>query len=191
MTRLFALALCVLITLVLGCRPLLLVASIDRSATAALALADAADQSAAGMNRADGTGGVVRAESAPAFSGSGALQHVQALAVGIGSRVAGSPAQSSTQQYLMDQYRQLGYQVALQPFTITAYQDRGSTVAISGALGQPVQANTIQYSAGGAAEAELVEAGLGRAEDFDDAGVNGKVVLVTRGDTRFNDKVSA
>lgn len=130
-------------------------------------------------------------DSSPAFSGPTAFQHVQALAVGIGSRVAGSPAQSQTQQYLMDQYRQLGYQVELQPFTITAYQDRGSTVALRGALGQPLQANTIQYSAGGAVEAELVEAGLGRSDDFEDAGAAGKVALVTRGDTRFDDKVKA
>jgi Iap family predicted aminopeptidase len=130
-------------------------------------------------------------DNAPAFSGPSAYQHVQALAVGIGSRMAGSPAQTQTQQYLMDQYRQLGYQVELQPFTITAYQDRGSSVALSGGGGQSVQANTIQYSVGGSVEAELVEAGLGRAEDYEDAGVAGKVALVTRGDTRFDDKVKA
>jgi Iap family predicted aminopeptidase len=131
------------------------------------------------------------AENAPAFSGPTALTHVQALANGIGSRVAGSPIQDQTRQYLMDQYRQLGYQVDTQPFTITAYQDRGSKVALTGALGQDIQANTLQYSAGGSVEAEIVEAGLGRSDDFEDAGAAGKVALVTRGDTRFDDKVKA
>jgi Iap family predicted aminopeptidase len=132
-----------------------------------------------------------RAEVAPTFSGSAAHQHVDALSVGIGSRVAGSPSQSKTHQYLLTQFQALGYQTELQPFTITAYQDRGSAVRIGGASGQSVSTNTLQYSIGGAVEAEIVEAGLGRDEEYEDAGARGKVVLVTRGDTRFVDKVSA
>lgn len=127
-------------------------------------------------------------ENAPSFSGSSALQHVQALADGIGSRVAGSPAQSQTHQYLQARFQELGYQVEIQPFTITAYRDRGSTVVLNG---QAVSANTLQYSAGGAAEGEIVEAGLGTSDDYAAAGVRGKVVLVARGDIRFAEKVDA
>lgn len=132
-----------------------------------------------------------RVETAPAFSGASALQHVEALSVGIGSRLAGSPAQSQTHQYLMARFQELGYQVELQPFTITAYQDRGASVALAGALGQPVSANTLQYSAAGSVEAPLVEAGLGKPDDFEVEDVRGKVALVMRGDTRFADKVQA
>ncbi len=132
-----------------------------------------------------------RAETAPAFSGASALQHVEALSVGIGSRVAGSPAQSQTHQYLLARFQELGYQVELQPFTITAYQDRGSSVVLAGALGQAISTNTLQYSAGGSVEAPLVEAGLGKPDDFEVEDVRGKIALVTRGDTRFADKVEA
>jgi Zn-dependent M28 family amino/carboxypeptidase len=132
-----------------------------------------------------------RAENAPSFSGAAALQHVEALSVGIGSRPAGSDVQARTRDYLVARYQELGYQTELQPFTITAYQDRGSSVVLGGPLGQGVPANTLQYSAAGVVEGELVEAGLGRAEDYEDAGARGKVALVTRGDTRFADKVEA
>lgn len=137
------------------------------------------------------TAPAIRAENAPTFSGASAFQHVEALSVNIGSRVAGSPAQSQTHQYLMARFQELGYQVELQPFTITAYQDRGSTVALAGPLGPSVSANTLQYSAAGAVEAPLVEAGLGKPDDFAVEDVRGKVALVARGDTRFSEKVDA
>jgi aminopeptidase YwaD len=133
-----------------------------------------------------------RADNAPAFSGTAALQHVDALSVGIGSRVAGSSAQSQTHQYLVSRFQELGYQAELQPFTITAYQDRGSSVMLVGTTAQSIQTNTLQYSAGGAVEAPLVEAGLGKPDDFEVADVRGKIALVMRGgDIRFAEKVSA
>jgi len=131
------------------------------------------------------------AENVPVFSGASALTHVDALSAGIGSRVAGSPVQSQTHQYLMARFQERGYQAELQPFTITAYQDRGSSVVLSGALGQTIETNTLQYSAGATVEAPLVEAGLGKPDDFEVEDARGKVALVTRGDTRFADKVQA
>ncbi|HZO32268.1 MAG TPA: M28 family metallopeptidase [Chloroflexota bacterium] len=168
MTRLTALLLAVLTTLSLTYAP-----------------------AAASARAAPGAVPDTRAENAPAFSGAAAFQHVEALSVGIGSRVAGSPAQSQTHQYLMARFQELGYQVELQPFTITAYQDRGSSAVLAEPLGQTISTNTLQYSAGGAVEAPLVEAGLGKPDDFAVEDVRGKVALVTRGDTRFAEKVDA
>lgn len=133
----------------------------------------------------------ILAENAPAFSGASAFQHVDALSTGIGSRVAGSPAQAQTHQYLMARFQEMGYQVELQPFTITAYQDRGSSVALSGPSSQGISANTLQYSGAGAVDAPLVEAGLGKPDDFVVEDARGKIAVVTRGDTRFADKVQA
>src|SRR5688572_25189929 len=79
-----------------------------------------------------------RAENAPTFSSTSAAQHVEALSVGIGSRVAGSAVQAQTHQYLTTQFQEFGYQTELQPFTISAYQDRGSTVALTGATGEAI-----------------------------------------------------
>lgn len=130
-------------------------------------------------------------ENAPAFSGSSAFGYVDALSNGIGSRVAGSDDQSRAQQYLLQRYTALGYQAQLQPFTVTFYDDRGSSVSVNGGSGPAVSVNTLHYSAAGSAEGEIVEAGLGRAEDYEDAAAAGKIALVSRGDTRFGDKVEA
>jgi aminopeptidase YwaD len=130
-------------------------------------------------------------ETAPTFSGASAYQYVDALSVGIGSRVAGSPAQTQTHDYLLARFGELGYQVELQSFTINAYQDRGSSMELIGAAPQSVPANTLQYSTGGTAEAVLVEAGLGRDNDFAAVDARGSIALVTRGETRFADKVEA
>jgi Zn-dependent M28 family amino/carboxypeptidase len=131
------------------------------------------------------------AETAPAFSGPSAYAYVDALATQIGSRAVGSPNQARAQQYLADQYRALGYQVELQPFTVTSYEDRGSALTLVGPLGRGMTATTLQYSTSGDVQAELVEAGLGRPEDFEDAGVAGKIALVGRGDIRFQEKAEA
>ena len=134
----------------------------------------------------------IRTESAPAFSSASAVQHVDALSVGIGSRVAGSSAMPQTHLYLSSKFQEYGYRVELQPFTISAYQDRGSTLRVAGAATPSVQANTLQYSAAGAVEAPLIEAGLGRADEFAGVDARGKVVLVMRGgDIRFAEKVQA
>ncbi|MCC7366969.1 MAG: M20/M25/M40 family metallo-hydrolase [Chloroflexi bacterium] len=132
----------------------------------------------------------VRAENTPTFSGVAANQHVQALAVTIGSRPAGAAVQDQTHQYLLSQLQAMGYQAELQSFPITAYQDRGSRLAVS-ATGTSVDVNTIQYSIGGDVQGVLVEAGLGRPEEMEAAGVAGRIVLVNRGDIRFVDKVNA
>lgn len=135
--------------------------------------------------------GPARADTAPTFSGAAAFQHVDALSVGIGSRVAGSPVQTRTHDYLTARFQELGYQVQPQPFTINAYRDRGSTLVLTGATPQRVAALTLQYSTGGAVEGALVEAGLGRDQDFAAVDVRGRIALVTRGETRFVDKTEA
>ncbi|MGE3271294.1 MAG: M20/M25/M40 family metallo-hydrolase [Chloroflexota bacterium] len=132
-----------------------------------------------------------RDENAPAFSGVAAKQHVDALSVQIGSRQAGSNVQTQTHQYLESQFQAMGYETELQPFPITSYQDRGSSLTLTSGTSQDVIANTLQYSGPGVVEAQLVEAGLGRPADFDAVSAAGKIALVTRGEIRFVDKVKA
>lgn len=190
MARLTTLLLALLTTLSVACAPVAASAPMQPDSAAAPS-AEAPAPVAIAPAGAPAAVPDTRAETAPTFSGSAAFQHVEALATGIGSRVAGAPAQAQTHQYLKEQFEALGYQVELQPFTITAYQDRGSTVALADPSVPAVTANTLQYSTAGAVEAPLVEAGLGKPDDFEVVDVRGKVALVTRGETRFSDKVTA
>ena len=59
------------------------------------------------------------------FSGQRAREDVERLAVGIGSRVAGSPAQDRAVDYLVSQYEAVGLSTERQAFRFPAYDDRG------------------------------------------------------------------
>src|SRR5882672_9415153 len=97
----------------------------------------------------------VLAQGAPtAFSGAAAKQQVDALAVQIGSRPAGSAAYDQAVQYAADQLRQWGYQPDLQSFPVQTYDDRGSQVEVTSAVPTlHLAADTLTYSMGGQVEA--------------------------------------
>jgi aminopeptidase YwaD len=132
------------------------------------------------------------AQSAPTFDGAAAKQQVDALAVQIGSRPAGSQAYNQAVTYAVDQLVDWGYAPTLQTLPVSVYDDRGSQVDATSADGSTLQvpASTLQYSAGGQLQAPLVAAGMGQASDFASVDARGKVALVERGVQRFSDKVA-
>jgi aminopeptidase YwaD len=133
----------------------------------------------------------LHAQVATTFSGAAAKQQVDALAVQIGSRPAGSVAYDQAVTYAQTQFEQWGYAPTLQTFPLNVYDDRGARVDASDGQGNTVQvpADTLQYSVSGQIQAELVDAHAGQPEDFAGLDVRGKIALVKRGVTRFSDKV--
>jgi aminopeptidase YwaD len=129
---------------------------------------------------------------ATAFSGSAAEQQVDALAVQIGSRPAGSQAYDQAVKYAVDQLVQWGYAPNLQTLPVTVYDDRGSQVTVTSSDGSSliIPASTLQYSVSGQIQAPLLAAGLGQPADFASLDARGKVALVERGLLRFSDKVA-
>ena len=124
------------------------------------------------------------------FSADRAYADLQHLAVRIGSRVAGSPAQHQAADYLESQYRAAGLQVERQPLTFGAFDDHGSSLEVVAPGRATFQPQTLAYSAGGEVEAELIEVDLARPGDFDPAAVRGKIALAKRGEIRFAQKVA-
>jgi aminopeptidase YwaD len=135
----------------------------------------------------------VEAQSTPAFDGAAAKQQVDALAVQIGSRPAGSTAYDQAVTYADAELQQWGYAPTLQTFQLDVYEDRGAQLDVTDAHGttQHIAADTLQYSVGGQVQAPLVAAGMGQPTDFAGVDVHGKVALVKRGVQRFSDKVAA
>src|SRR5207302_2032794 len=85
---------------------------------------------------------------------------VDALAVQIGSRPAGSATYDQAVQYATDQLRQWGYQPSLQSFPVQTYDDRGSQVEVTSAAPTlHLAADTLTYSIGGQVEAPLLAGG--------------------------------
>lgn len=123
------------------------------------------------------------------FSAERAYAELEQLALR-GSRVAGSPAQRDVATYLEGRYRAAGLQVERQPFTFTAFDDRGASLQLIAPEPATLRALTLAYSPGGDVEAELVEVGLARPGDFDPAAVAGKIALAQRGEIRFGEKVA-
>src|SRR5438093_7818512 len=134
---------------------------------------------------------VLAQDASTVFSGTGAKQQVDALAVQIGSRPAGSASYDQAAQYATDQLRQWGYQPSLQSFPVQTYADRGSQVEVTSAVPSVhLAADTLTYSIGGQVEAPLVAVGLGQASEVASVDVRGKIALVQRGTLRFSEKVA-
>lgn len=122
----------------------------------------------------------------PAVDGARVLAHVRKLAVEIGPRVAGTPAEREAAAYIEAELKRYGYDVTVQSFDFDATQylpariDAGDYSA--GAI-------ALRGSIAGEAGGPLVRAGIGRPEDFPAGGIAGSVALIERGTITFAEKV--
>jgi aminopeptidase YwaD len=127
-------------------------------------------------------------EAIPAFSGERALDDVRWLAETVGSRPAGSDAERQAAEGLADRLRRLGYDVALQPFPVRRFEDRGSALALHEQPGAQLEVRALLNSAAGTASGRLVDAGLGRSQDLDGLDLQGAIALIKRGELTFAEK---
>ncbi|GAP94629.1 M28 family peptidase [Leptolyngbya sp. NIES-2104] len=111
---------------------------------------------------------------------------VQAL-VNLGPRVAGTPIAERASEYLIDQYRKLGYQVEVQTFTYPKFFDGGSTVSIDG---KTINAWAMVRSVPGTPSGKLVAVpNYGKPEDFKAVDVKNHIAIVQRGGIQFIQKI--
>lgn len=122
-------------------------------------------------------------------SGELAFQHVEALAVEIGPRPAGSDAETEAARYIADQLRSYGYVVEEQTFEFSDEFGREASIRVTAPEPQPLGTSAFTGSTAGSVQAELVYTGLGRPEDFPPEGLEGAVALLRRGEIYFIDKV--
>lgn len=118
-----------------------------------------------------------------------AFAHVEALAVDIGSRPAGSEAERQAAVYLRDQLSRFGYEAKLQPFSYDVFADAGSSLDVLSPELLSLAVYPFEPSANGVVEGRLVDAGIGGPQDFA-ADTVGKIALIRRGDLFFSDKVA-
>lgn len=123
-------------------------------------------------------------------SGEIAFRHVEALAVDIGPRPAGSDAERQAARYIADELRSYGYVVEEQTFEFTSEFGREASLDIAAPDGQELVAGAFAGSAAGRVGGPLVYAGLGRPDEFPEGGLPGGVALLRRGELYFSDKVS-
>ncbi len=103
---------------------------------------------------------------------------VQAL-VNLGARVAGSAIVERASEYLINQYRQAGYQVEVQTFTYPKFADAGSSLTIDG---KTIEAWAMIHSIAGNSSGKLVAVpNFGQSEDFKAVNVRNQIAIVKRG----------
>jgi len=130
------------------------------------------------------------APALPAASAENTLRHLTVLSQQIGPRPSGAPAYLRAVEYVEGQLRALGYEVARQPFNFLYFEARGASLQVVG--GEALRPVVLEYSAATPApgmEAPLVPTGLGRREEVQRAGVEGRIALVQRGEITFREKV--
>ena len=124
-----------------------------------------------------------------AFDPARAFAHVEALAQEIGPRAAGSDAEDKAARYLRDQLQGFGYEVEIQPFSFDVFADAGSSLEVLSPQAASPAVYPFNPSTNGVAEGQLVNAGIGRPDEFP-ADSAGKIALIQRGILPFSEKVA-
>ncbi len=124
------------------------------------------------------------------FDAARALEHNRALAVTIGTRVAGTENGTKAADYIAAQFKSYGYIVEKQDFSFEYWEDQGTNIQVTApelrVLNKP---RPIQYSPSGHLSEDLVlVGGVGNENDFARANAKGKIALVQRGTIPFSDK---
>jgi aminopeptidase YwaD len=115
---------------------------------------------------------------------------VVALAQDIGSRPAGSDAESAAADYIADQLTSYGFNTVIDPFELQYYVEQVSHLEVLSPASTTLDAITLRLSASGETSGGLLAAGIGRPEDFPPEGMAGRLALVQRGELTFSDKVA-
>ncbi|WP_218080180.1 M28 family peptidase [Anthocerotibacter panamensis] len=125
---------------------------------------------------------MVRAETAASKQAATDLSRL----VTFGPRVAGTPQGRQALDYLLNQYRQAGYDAVVQPFTYTKFDDLGSSLMVKDTR---INGLALTNSVGGKITAPLVLVpNAGRPADFARVSVKGALALVRRGEIHFTEK---
>jgi aminopeptidase YwaD len=106
--------------------------------------------------------------------------------VKLGPRVAGSPATEKASEYLVSEYRKVGYQTEVQPFTYQKFRDLGSSLTLDGTK---TEAYALNGSIPGEVTGKLVAIpNFGAPSDFPPE-VKGAIALIRRGKMPFSQKL--
>jgi len=121
------------------------------------------------------------------------------LAQDLGPRASATDQEKAAADFLAREFAGMGYQVALQPFTLETLspQDSGLTLeppppgseSAPAAIGD-IQINLLSGTGTGEASGILTNVGLAMSDDIPDQGLEGRIALIQRGTITFRQKVN-
>ncbi|WP_100330277.1 M28 family peptidase [Bacillus xiapuensis] len=104
-------------------------------------------------------------------------------------RVAGTETEDKAVEYIKKQFESYGYQPEIQEFTFTGYKPPSSIRLSVDGSDKEWHPETFTFSVSGKVTGELVDAGKGKKEDFQNINANGKIALIQRGEISFAEKI--
>ncbi len=116
------------------------------------------------------------------------LSYIQRLAEGIGPRPSGGPQEKQAADFIAAELQRFGYQVQQQAFDVPPSSGPG-ILSVQTPSERAVDAAPMRQTGLGTAVGDLVDASLGRPEDFPQGGIKGKIALMERGQVFFEVKV--
>ena len=122
--------------------------------------------------------------------GDTAFGYASRLVEDIGSRASATDEELTAAEYLIAQFRAMGYAPELQEFSVEALQSSLELRAPGSAVFDGIRTVPLSHSATGEATAPLEFVGLGRESDFDALDLDGKIALIGRGEVPFQSKVA-
>lgn len=116
-----------------------------------------------------------------------AFSYLSELAEDLGPRTSGTDLELEAAEFLAQRFKDLGYETEVQDFSWDAPT---ASISTSAPDKQEPDANILNGTASGSAEAPLVFVGLAKPEDMPPEGLEGKIALIERGEITFRSKVA-
>lgn len=98
----------------------------------------------------------------------------------LGEKPPGAPATVKYAQHLHDRFEAAGLQTRFEEFHLPRYVVAKETIEVVGARARQVPGEAFAYSGSGTVQAQVVDVGVGRAQDYTGKDVKGKIVMVER-----------
>lgn len=105
-------------------------------------------------------------------------------------RVAGTKQEDKAVAFIEKQFESYGYETEIQTFTFSDYTTPHTVELAVDRYSQKINPLPFEYSANGVVSAEVLPAGLGKAEELKSLDLKGKIALLQRGEISFLDKIT-
>lgn len=103
-------------------------------------------------------------------------------------RVAGTKQEDAAVSYIKKQFESYGYETKLQTFNFTDYTTPHTVEVSFNRVTKSIKPLAFEFSVNGYATGEVISAGLGTVDELQNLDVDGKIVLLKRGEISFVEK---
>ena len=117
-----------------------------------------------------------------------ALDHNERLVRELSPRESATERELNAAEFLAKEFGALGYSAEIQPFDVERLSSESSSLTIANGSQVPIEVAPLRGSAWGTGVGPLVDVGQAGDGDLPDESLDGKVALIQRGETTFQEK---